>query len=173
MTALGVSIIADALDYFCGSTFSSPIIGDIFDSIITSILYSITKSKSATAINLIEFIPFVGDFVPVYTLSTLCWISKELRKPKSESTYYKAPQLYNSKSGIPRSVNKAKTARRKRRENNREINQYKRLIGEIPNEIVDMKRPKMIRGQLLFNVYYLGNPFIAGMLHLMHIFFLI
>ena len=109
ITALGVSIIADALDYFAAPIFSSPIIGDIFDSIITSILYSITKSKSATAINLIEFIPFVGDFVPVYTLSTLYWISKELRKPKSESTYYKVPQLYNSKgSGAQDLVNKIK-----------------------------------------------------------------
>jgi hypothetical protein len=111
ITALGVSIIADALDYFAAPLFSSPIIGDIFDSIITSILYSITKSKSATAINLIEFIPFVGDFVPVYTLSTLYWISKELRKPKpkSESTYYKIPQLYNSKtSGTQDLVNKIK-----------------------------------------------------------------
>ena len=99
MTALGVSIIADAL---------VSILGDIFDSIIPSILYSITKSKSATAINLIEFIPFVGDFVPVYTLSTLYWISKELRKPKSESTYYKVPQLYNSKSGAQDLVNKIK-----------------------------------------------------------------
>ena len=99
LAALGVSIIADALDYFAAPLFSSPLIGDIFDSIVTSMLYSITKSKSATAINLIEFIPFVGDFVPVYTLSTLYWISKELRKPKSESTYYKVPQLYNTKSG--------------------------------------------------------------------------
>jgi hypothetical protein len=109
MTALGVSIIADVLDYFAAPLFSSPIIGDIFDSIVTSILYSITKSKSATAINLIEFIPFVGDFVPVYTLSTLYWISKELRKLKSESTYYKVPQLYNSKrSGTQDLVNKIK-----------------------------------------------------------------
>jgi hypothetical protein len=88
--------------------FGSPIIGDIFDSIITSILYSITKSKSATAINLIEFIPFVGDFVPVYTLSTLHWISKELRKPKSESTYYKVPQLYISKSEARDFLNRIK-----------------------------------------------------------------
>jgi hypothetical protein len=97
ITALGISIIADALDYFAAPLFSSPIIGDIFDSIVTSILFSITKSKSATAINLVEFIPFVGDFAPVYTLSTLYWISKELRKPKSEGTYYEVPQLYNSK----------------------------------------------------------------------------
>jgi hypothetical protein len=97
MTALVVSIIADALDYFAAPLFSSPIIGDIFDSIVTSILYSITKSKSATAINLIEFIPFVGDLVPVYTLSTLYWISKELRKPKLASTYYDGSQLYYPK----------------------------------------------------------------------------
>jgi hypothetical protein len=97
ITALGISIVADALDYFAAPLFSSPIIGDIFDSIVTSILYSITKSKSATAINLIEFIPFVGDFVPVYTLSTLYWISKELRKPKLASTYYEEPQLYYPK----------------------------------------------------------------------------
>ena len=108
ITALGVSLIADALDYFAAPLFSSPIIGDIFDSIITSILYSITKSKSATAINLIEFIPFVGDFVPVYTLSTLHWISKELRKPKSESTYYKVPQLYSSKSEARDFLNRLK-----------------------------------------------------------------
>jgi hypothetical protein len=97
ITALGVSIIADALDYFAAPLFGSPIIGDIFDSFVTSLLYSITKSKSATAINLIEFIPIVGDFVPVYTLSTLYWISKELRKPKSESIHYKVPQLVDVK----------------------------------------------------------------------------
>ena len=109
ITALGISIIADALDYFAAPLFSSPIIGDIFDSIVTSILYSITKSKSATAINLLEFIPFVGDFVPVYTLSTLYWISKELRKPKSEGTYYEVTQLYNSKrSGAQDLVNRIK-----------------------------------------------------------------
>jgi hypothetical protein len=89
ITALGVSIIADGLDYFAAPLSSSPIIGDIFDSIITSMLYSITKSKLATAINLIEFIPFVGDFIPVYTLSTLYWISRELRKPEPDRSYNK------------------------------------------------------------------------------------
>ena len=63
--ALGIAIIADALDYFAAPLFSSPIIGDIFDSIVTGMLYSVTKSKTATAINLMEFIPFAGDFVPV------------------------------------------------------------------------------------------------------------
>ena len=89
ISALGIAIIADALDYFAAPLFSSPIIGDIFDSIVTGMLYSVTKSKYATAINLIEFIPFVGDFVPIYTLSTLYWISKEIGKPESERTYYK------------------------------------------------------------------------------------
>jgi hypothetical protein len=96
ISALGIAIIADALDYFAAPLFSSPIIGDIFDSIVTGMLYSVTKSKYATAINLIEFIPFVGDFVPIYTLSTLYWISKEIGKPESERTYYKL-QPYNPK----------------------------------------------------------------------------
>ena len=100
ITALGISIMADALDYFLAPLFSSPVIGDIFDSIITSILYSITKSKSATAINLIEFIPFVGDFIPVYTLSTLYWISKEIRKPESERSYHERPKLYYHRRNV-------------------------------------------------------------------------
>lgn len=98
--ALGIAIIADALDYFAAPLFGSPIIGDIFDSIVTGMLYSVTKSKSATAINLIEFIPFAGDFVPVYTLSTLYWISKELGKPESERVYYKRPQPYYPKRSV-------------------------------------------------------------------------
>ena len=98
--ALGIAIIADALDYFAAPLFSSPIIGDIFDSIVTGMLYSVTKSKTATAINLMEFIPFVGDFVPVYTLSTLYWISKELGKPEAERTYHEKPQPYYPKRSV-------------------------------------------------------------------------
>ena len=82
VTALGLSILADALDYFAAPLFSTPIVGDIFDSVVTSMLYSITRSKLSTAINMIEFIPFVGDLIPVYTLSTLVWISKEIGKPR-------------------------------------------------------------------------------------------
>jgi hypothetical protein len=93
ITALGVSVIADGLDYFAAPLFSTPLIGDIFDFIITSLLYSITRSKSSTAINMIEFIPFVGDFIPVYTLSTLLWISKELRR-KPERIYYRKQPDY-------------------------------------------------------------------------------
>lgn len=75
--ALGISIMADTLDYLAAPLFSIPIIGDVFDVITTSILYSITKSKVSVIMNLAEFIPFVGDFLPVYTVSTLIWILRE------------------------------------------------------------------------------------------------
>ena len=76
-TALVISVVADALDYFAAPLFGVPVIGDIFDAIIVSLLYNITRSKMSTAVNMIEFIPVVGDFIPVYTLSTLMWIAKE------------------------------------------------------------------------------------------------
>ena len=75
--ALLISIIADALDYIAAPVFSIPILGDGFDVIVTGLLYSITKSKVAVIMNLAEFIPFVGDFLPVYTVSTLIWIIRE------------------------------------------------------------------------------------------------
>ncbi|MBC8157200.1 hypothetical protein H7X64_03430 [Armatimonadetes bacterium] len=74
--ALGISIIADALDYLAAPLFSIPVIGDVFDVITTGLLYSITKSKVSVIMNLAEFIPFV-DFLPVYTVSTLIWILRE------------------------------------------------------------------------------------------------
>ena len=57
--ALGISIIADALDYLAAPLFSVPIIGDIFDLVVISMLYSITKSKVSFIMNLTEFIPFL------------------------------------------------------------------------------------------------------------------
>jgi len=79
-TALGVSIIADALDYVAAPLFSMPLIGDIPDAIVTAILFSITRSKRSTLVNAVEFIPIIGDFVPTYTLSTLLWIYGESKK---------------------------------------------------------------------------------------------
>ena len=35
------------------------------------------KSKVSVIMNLAEFIPFVGNFLPVYTVSTLIWIMRE------------------------------------------------------------------------------------------------
>jgi hypothetical protein len=74
LRALGISIIADLLDYIAAPVFDMPVIGDIFDVITTSLLFRITGSKLATAINTIEFIPLIGDLIPAYTISTLIWI---------------------------------------------------------------------------------------------------
>jgi hypothetical protein len=79
-SALGISIVADLLDYIAAPVFDMPLLGDIFDVITMSLLFRITQSKVSTAINTIEFIPFVGDMIPVYTLSTILWIIREWRK---------------------------------------------------------------------------------------------
>ena len=100
LAALGIAVTADALDYFAAPIFSTPIIGDIFDSFITSLLYSITKSKLSTAVNMAEFIPFIGDFLPVYTLSTLMWISKESKRRNKERVR-KYEQEYHNKTKTP------------------------------------------------------------------------
>jgi hypothetical protein len=81
-TALGISVIADALDYAGAPIFALPVIGDIADVFVSGILYSITKSKKAAAINTLEFIPVIGDFIPAYTISTLMWIRQESSKRK-------------------------------------------------------------------------------------------
>jgi hypothetical protein len=80
VSALGISVFADLLDYIVAPIFDMPIVGDLFDVITTSLLFRITRSKVSTAINTIEFIPFIGDLLPVYTLSTLLWIIRERRK---------------------------------------------------------------------------------------------
>jgi hypothetical protein len=92
--ALGISIVADALDYLAAPLFSIPIIGDVFDVITTGMLYSITRSKVLVIMNLAEFIPFVGDFLPVYTVSTLIWI---LREYGYESFFKKLLALISNK----------------------------------------------------------------------------
>jgi hypothetical protein len=74
--ALTISIVADLLDYTAAPLLGMPIIGDIFDLVIMSMLYSITKSKVSFIMNLAEFIP-LGDFLPVYTASTIIWILRE------------------------------------------------------------------------------------------------
>jgi hypothetical protein len=75
--ALGISILADILDYLAAPIFGMPILGDIFDVIVTGLLYLITKSKVSVVMNLAEFIPFLGDFLPVYTVSTILWIARD------------------------------------------------------------------------------------------------
>lgn len=99
-SALGISVIADALDYFAAPFFGLPVVGDIFDAIVVSILFSITKSKMSAAINMIEFIPVVGDFIPVYTLSTLLWISKEWNSQRNHSRRTQKPSSASSISAF-------------------------------------------------------------------------
>ena len=82
VAALGISIVCDALDYIGSPLFEIPVIGDVFNGIATSLLYSITRNKRSAAINLIKFIPIIGDFIPTYTITTLMWIHKEAGKSK-------------------------------------------------------------------------------------------
>jgi hypothetical protein len=97
IAALAISIVSDALDYFAAPLFDIPVIGDVFDVITTSLLYSITRSKVSTAINTIEFIPIIGDFIPTYTISTLLWI---LRESKKENKKGMEKKLYDVKKMI-------------------------------------------------------------------------
>jgi hypothetical protein len=99
--ALTISLIADLLDYIGAAVLAVPIIGDLFDFIVISYLYSITKSKVVLVINLAEFIPFIGDILPVYTVSTIIWILREsgyddLITPKQVLRYI-SMRVFNSK----------------------------------------------------------------------------
>jgi hypothetical protein len=78
LTALGISVAADILDYIAAPVFAVPVIGDAFDALTIALLYNVTKSKFSTTLNMIEFIPVIGDLLPVYTFSTLAWIIKEV-----------------------------------------------------------------------------------------------
>jgi hypothetical protein len=80
--ALGISVVADVLDYIGAPIFALPVAGDIVDAIVMAILYHLTGSKTSTAINSIEFIPVIGDMVPAYTISTLWWILRASHKRK-------------------------------------------------------------------------------------------
>ena len=84
-SALGISVIADGLDYLGAPIFALPVVGDIADLIVVALLYRITKSRVSIFINAIEFIPFIGDLIPTYTISTLMWILKESHKRKKQN----------------------------------------------------------------------------------------
>ena len=80
--ALGISLLSDFLDYLAAPIFGVPIMGDILDVIVLGLLFSITKSKVSFIMNLAEFIPFLGDFLPLYTVSTLIWVLREQEENK-------------------------------------------------------------------------------------------
>jgi len=69
------------LDFIGGPILTFPPIGDIPNAIITGLLFAITRNKrSAAAVNLIKFVPIVGDYIPTYTVTTLMWIYTEWNK---------------------------------------------------------------------------------------------
>ena len=83
---LGISIVADALDYIGAPIFALPVVGDVVDAIVMAMLYRLTGSKTSAAINSIEFIPLIGDMVPAYTISTLLWILRASTKRKNDDS---------------------------------------------------------------------------------------
>ena len=93
-SALGISIVADALDYVGAPIFALPVIGDIADGIVMALLYRLTGSKKSAAINAIEFIPFIGDYVPTYTITTLAWILKEMRRGNARKSRKQLPPSF-------------------------------------------------------------------------------
>ena len=79
-TALGISLVADALDYVGAAIFDLPVICDSADGIFIAMLYRITGSKISTAITTIELIPIIGDLMPIYTITSLLWVLRELSR---------------------------------------------------------------------------------------------
>jgi len=78
--------------------FGVPIIGDVFDVIVSGLLFSITRSKVLLIMNLAEFIPFLGDFLPVYTISTLMWILREQKEENKLDLLKRVARLLSNKS---------------------------------------------------------------------------
>ena len=94
LLALGISVIADVVDFIGGPILTIPPIGDIPNALVTGLLFAITRNKRSAAINLIKFIPIVGDYIPTYTITTFMWIYTEWSK-KNEVLEY--PFLKGSK----------------------------------------------------------------------------
>lgn len=96
--ALGISLVADLLDYLAAPIFGVPIIGDVFDVIVSGLLFSITRSKVLLVMNLAEFIPFLGDFLPVYTISTLIWVLREQDEENKLVLLKRVVRIFSNKS---------------------------------------------------------------------------
>ena len=96
--ALGISLVADLFDYLAAPIFGVPIIGDVFDVIVSGLLFSITRSKVLFIMNLAEFIPFLGDFLPVYTISTLIWVLREQEEENKLVLLKRVVRLLSNKS---------------------------------------------------------------------------
>ena len=55
LTALGIAVGADILDYIAAPVFAVPILGDVFDAVTIALLYNITKSKFSTSLNMVSW----------------------------------------------------------------------------------------------------------------------
>ena len=64
LTALGISVAADILDYIAAPVFAVPLIGDAFDALTIALLYNVTKSKFSATLNMMEFVLVIGDLLP-------------------------------------------------------------------------------------------------------------
>ena len=100
ISALGISAIADVLDYAGAPVFALPIIGDVTDVIMMTLLYRLTGSKTSAAINTIELIPFMGDFIPTYTITTLMWILRELCRRNNATDQIVTPRVVYNNSRV-------------------------------------------------------------------------
>ena len=99
--ALGISVVADVLDYIGAPIFALPIVGDVVDAVVMAILYHLTCSKTSTAINSIEFLPIIGDMIPAYTISTLLWILRASHKRKDNDSL---PMTQSNNTGSIRRI---------------------------------------------------------------------
>src|SRR5689334_21125348 len=91
-SALTISLIGDLLDYIAAPIFDVPLVGDIFDVILSSHRFRITRSKISTAIPTLLYVPFVGELITTYTLSTVvCTISEwtDVERRRQYTVIYK------------------------------------------------------------------------------------
>jgi predicted membrane protein len=87
-TALALSVVADAMEFLEIPLFAIPVIGEVPNAVIVGALYTITRNKKSTALNLIKFIPVLGSIIPVYTITALMWIYTESRKQNVKLSDY-------------------------------------------------------------------------------------
>jgi predicted membrane protein len=87
-TALALSVVADVMEFLEIPLFAIPVIGEVPNAVIVGALYTITRNKKSTALNLIKFIPVLGSIIPVYTITTLMWIYTESRKQNVKLSDY-------------------------------------------------------------------------------------
>jgi hypothetical protein len=52
---------------------------------MTRIIYGVIRRKHSTLLNLVEFFPVVGDFVPDYTISKIVWIYSESKQKQKQA----------------------------------------------------------------------------------------